>query len=81
MKAETLVELLADQPFVPVRVHLADGRSHVIMHPELAIVGEDAIVIGTRPDDSPGVAKHIHHCSIRQITEAHQVKEPKTNGS
>lgn len=46
MKAEELIELLAERPFVPLRLRLSNGRTHEIRHPEMAIVGEDVIAIG-----------------------------------
>jgi hypothetical protein len=46
MTSEELIELLAERPFIPLRLHLSNGRSHEIRHPEMAIVGEDIVAIG-----------------------------------
>jgi hypothetical protein len=40
MQAEELIELLAERPFNPLRIHMSNGRTHEIRHPENAIVGE-----------------------------------------
>lgn len=71
MNADELVELLADRPFRPLRVHLADGRSHVIRHPELAVVARSSVTIGTIQEEQNGnhVADKISHCSLVNITE------------
>jgi len=51
MISEELIELLEERPFVPLRVHLSNGRTHDIRHPELAIVGRDVAAIGVEVDE------------------------------
>jgi len=46
MKAEELIEILAERPFVPKRLHMSNGRTHEVRHPEMAIVGESVVAIG-----------------------------------
>lgn len=67
MTAEELVEALAERPFVPLRVHLSNGRTHDIMHPELAIVGEDVVAIGV--EDESRSRPRIRLVSIPHINE------------
>lgn len=38
MLAETIRDLLKSSPFRPFRVHMADGESYPIRHPELAFL-------------------------------------------
>jgi hypothetical protein len=38
VRPEYLWLFLNQQPFVPLRLHLSDGSSHEIRHPELALV-------------------------------------------
>ena len=39
------------QPFQPFRVTLTDGRTYDVVHPELAMVGHDKVLIGVpRPN-------------------------------
>ena len=40
MKPEELVELLEERPFNPLVIHMSNGRTHEIRHPENAIVGD-----------------------------------------
>jgi hypothetical protein len=45
MKAEELIELLEERPFLPLRFHMSNGRTHDVRHPENAIVGEGVIAL------------------------------------
>ena len=40
MTAEEPIELLAERPVKPLRLHLSDGRIRDIRHPEMAVVGD-----------------------------------------
>jgi hypothetical protein len=40
MKSEELTELLEERPFNPLVIHMSNGRTHEIRHPENAIVGD-----------------------------------------
>jgi hypothetical protein len=64
MKPEDLIEILAERPFVPLRVHLSSGRIHDIRHPDRAIVGQDVVALGVQhtDDDYPRIRiVDIHH--------------------
>jgi hypothetical protein len=69
MTSEELIELLAERPFKPLRLHLADGRIREIRHSEMAIVAEDTIAIGVSRDEGSRKAYKITHCSIQNIVE------------
>jgi hypothetical protein len=45
MKAEELIELLEERPFLPLRIHMSNGRTHDVRHPENAIVGEGVVAL------------------------------------
>jgi hypothetical protein len=40
MLREELTEMLEEPPFIPLRIHMSNGRTHEIRHPENAIVGD-----------------------------------------
>ncbi len=69
MTQEDLIEILEERPFVPVRLHLSNGREHVIRHPELAIVGQHIVAIGSPREDNPELAGRITHCALSHIAE------------
>ena len=80
MTAEELIELLAERPFKPLRLHLSDGRIRDIRHPEMAVVAEDAIAIGVPRDEGSRRAYKITHCSIQNIVEIEPLDDGKTSG-
>ena len=76
MLKSDLVELLAERPFVPIRLHMSNGRTHTINHPELAIVGVGTVAIGVEGDDGE---QHIRLCAIDRITQTEPAAEPQSS--
>ena len=52
MKPEEFIELLEERPFLPLRLHMSNGRVHEVRHPENAIVGEGVIALGVPQEGS-----------------------------
>jgi hypothetical protein len=73
MTSEDLIELLEERPFVPLRVHLSNGRTHDIRHPEMAIVGQDIIAIGVETNE--GSLPRIRLVSVAHINEVEPVPD------
>ncbi|HRX87543.1 MAG TPA: hypothetical protein P5572_21160 [Phycisphaerae bacterium] len=46
MRASEFQRVLRTQPFEPLRVHLSDGRSVLIRHPDQVVVSERYLYIG-----------------------------------
>jgi hypothetical protein len=46
MRQEDVREFLRRQPFRPFRMTLTDGRSYDVMHPELALLGRNVVIVG-----------------------------------
>ena len=69
MMPQDVLQKLRRRPFQPFRLFLSDGTSYEIHHPEMAIVGQSAVVIGIPgPKGSEGPAERIVDCSIFHIT-------------
>ena len=47
MTVNTFREMLARQPFQPVRLTLSSGQSFEIRHPEMAMLTRTSLLIGT----------------------------------
>ncbi len=45
MTADALRELLYERPFVPFCIHMGNGRSIEVRHPEMAIVTDDEVAV------------------------------------
>ena len=71
MNADELVELLEERPFVPLRLHMSNGRTHEIRHPELAIVGEGLVAIGIERENS--ARPHLRFVALDHINEVEPV--------
>lgn len=50
MTPEELIEVLAERPFIPLRLHMSNGRTHEVRHPENAIVGEGVVALSVPQD-------------------------------
>jgi hypothetical protein len=50
---ESLRDELRRQPFVPLRMHLTDGKSYDIRHPGMAMVASREVYVG-REETAPG---------------------------
>ena len=56
-------EALGHQPFEPFAMHLADGRSLGVRHPEMVAVGRRRIIV-VQPDDSWSVIEPLMVVSL-----------------
>ena len=73
MRAEELMELLRTQPFVPLRIHLTDGQTYDIRHPDLVLVLRQRVDIGLQPDPGTGVLERVAHCSLLHIARVEEL--------
>lgn len=46
MPLEELLQWIRRQPFEPFRIHLTDGTSYEVRHPELIMAGARAVHVG-----------------------------------
>jgi hypothetical protein len=74
MTPESLRDELRRQPFVPLRMHLTDGKSYDIRHPEMAMVTSREVYVG-REETSPGsgIAKGCDLVSLLHVVRVEQV--------
>lgn len=64
MNLDKLRERLRRQPFKPFRVHLSDGKSYDVLHPEMLLITKTWLVIavfdeGVKSDDYPDREVHV----------------------
>jgi hypothetical protein len=72
MKAEDLIEMLEERPFIPLLLYLSNGRTHEIRHPEMAIVSEELVTIGLPASEGSLLADRVSFCATSHIVEAEQ---------
>ncbi|MBA3314702.1 MAG: hypothetical protein H0T47_15625 [Planctomycetaceae bacterium] len=68
MGVTDVLTFLRAQPFVPFRVHMSDGRTFDIRHPDQALVARTRLVVGVGAGPMTGVADHLEHLSFIHIT-------------
>jgi hypothetical protein len=73
MRPEDVVEMLRNRPFLPFRIHMTDGRTYDIVHPELVIVLRSRVDIGLKPDPITGVVDRVEHCSLLHIVRIEEL--------
>lgn len=73
MRAEELTELFRTKPFVPLRIHMTDGQTYDIRHPDLVLVLRQRVDIGLQPDPATGVLERVAHCSLLHIVRVEEL--------
>ena len=79
MSPEELIECLAVRPFVPLRIHMSNGRSHDIRHSELAIVSQNLVAIGVQFEDDE-IPSRIRLVDVHHINEVEPIPRPSDRG-
>ena len=81
MRPEELVKLLRRRPFLPLRLHMTDGQTYDIHHPDLVMVSRSYATIGTTPDPGTGVLEHVEYCSLLHIVRVEELQTAATSGN
>ncbi|MFO0840202.1 MAG: hypothetical protein U1D55_16970 [Phycisphaerae bacterium] len=69
MRPDDLLELLRAAPFKPFRIHLSDGASFEIRHPDMAIVQRSKVTVAVPGPEGPdGPAERTVNCALVHIT-------------
>jgi hypothetical protein len=78
MRPEELKQIVRQQPFSPVRIHLTDGKTYDIRHPDQMIVERGRVDIGVNPNDW-GVVERTEFVSLLHIVQIEPLTEPSSN--
>jgi hypothetical protein len=69
MRPDAIRELLRRRPFRPFRVHVSDGATYDVAHPEAARVSAMTIIIEVRPSGFAGApGERIAYISLIHVT-------------
>jgi len=72
------------QPFVPVRFLMSNGDAYDAWHPDLVMVGQREVMIGTASKRDPSTYDAVARLSILHLTAMQELTvpaPPKQNGS
>ena len=68
MTASDLREFVRTSPFKPFRLHLADGKSLRVPHPDVILVGADlAVVANVSSEGVPGELNFVPYEHIARV--------------
>jgi hypothetical protein len=81
MRPEELVQLLRRRPFIPLRLHMTDGQTYEIRHPDNVIVLRSRVDIGVMPDPGTGVVERVEYCSLFHIVRVEELQTATTTGN
>lgn len=73
MRAEEFTQLLRARPFVPLRIHMTDGKTYDIRHPEIVLVLRSRLDIGVGADPTTGVLDRVEHCSLLHVVRVEEL--------
>ena len=59
MRAEDILEFLRRRPFAPIRIHVTDGRTYDVRHPDQIIVLRSRIIIAASGEST--IPEHVEH--------------------
>jgi len=67
MSPHELSEAIKKEPFTPIRLHMSNGRTHDVRHPDDAIIGDEVLALGVY--EQGGEWPRIRLLSIININE------------
>lgn len=67
MTAEELKELIRRRPFEPLRIHMTDGTTYDIRHPDNIFILRHRIDIGRAQDPSTGILDGVDYLSLLHV--------------
>ena len=67
MDPEEIQKLIRAQPFRPFRIHLLDGSSHEMKHPEMVMVGRRTITLGIPRREGDTIYRYTELISLSNI--------------
>ncbi|HVS38784.1 MAG TPA: hypothetical protein VMS17_24725 [Gemmataceae bacterium] len=75
MPPAELLKLLRRQPFVPFRIHLSDGITYEIKHPDLVLVGLASATVGFPAASDPRLYDRSEIVALRQIVRLEPLEQ------
>jgi len=75
MRAEELKELLNRQPSQSIRLHLTDGQTYDIKHPDNIMVSRSRVDIGVGANEN-GIVDRVDFISLLHIVRVEDLATP-----
>lgn len=72
MHGVEFMQLLKRKPFIPLRIHMSDGVTYDVFHPDNIIVTHSRVDIG-RSTEPGGVADRVDYCSLLHVVRVEEI--------
>jgi hypothetical protein len=76
-----IAEHVFAEPFRPLRIHTASGRTFEVRHPEFVKIGRNTLTIYTTPETDPNGPLQWEEVSLRLIESIAPLDAPVSSGS
>ena len=74
MTMDEASSLLHARPFVPLRIHITDGKSFEVRHPEFVWVLRHRLDIAILSDAAKGVVDHVERCFFQHFVRVEELE-------
>lgn len=78
MRADDVRDMLRGQPFKPFQIHVDDGTTRRVDHPDQVLVLRSRLILSV--DDGDGFNDRAEHVALSHIVRMEEI-EPRTSGS
>ena len=76
MPPSELLLALRARPFVPFRLHVSEGATYEIRHPEMMVVAVASVAVAVRADPSSPYYDHVQIVAARHIIRMVPLEQP-----
>jgi len=73
MKPEDIKRLLERSPFVPFRLHLSNGDTFDVRHPDFVWVFKARLEVAVPSSDNSSIMDHAEHISLLHIARVEEL--------
>ena len=81
MRPDELIELIRHRPFMPLRIHVTNGRSYEIRRPDQVIVLRGRVDIGVGSDPETGAAERVEHVALVHVVRVEELTSTSPQSS
>jgi hypothetical protein len=73
MRPEDLTALLRKRPFVPLRIHMTDGHTYEIRHPDAILVSRSHAMVILQQDPGTGVIDRYEYLGLIHVVRVEEL--------
>lgn len=73
MSADDMKRLLERSPFVPFRIHLSNGQTIDVRHPDFVWVFKSRLEVAVPSSDDASIMDHAEHVSLLHIARVEEL--------